>query len=335
MSSRAAAAAAAAAAAVPPVPAARSMIYLGMDVHKDSITIAVLPALEVVSKPTEHDKHARNVHEGAIVLEQIVVARDESTEVVQPRVRALNDPPPQIAAQATTVLEDVRPGAEMGDDQLNAAALEASPERPTVVAAVGNDALRVLPRTPGPRPRHRYRRERRFRELDFVDIGSRKVDSERKTRAVDQYHKLCPLTFACRADASAPFFAGANVPSIKASLQSICLASSSSLRNARQSVSQTPAASHSWSRRQQLAYAGNSLGMSFQRAPVRSTHRIPSRHARSSARGRPPFGFSFAFGKCGAIFAHCASVSCGFITPPLGERHVASHTIQPGFRNCF
>ncbi len=26
------------------VPAARSMIYLGMDVHKDSITIAVLPA---------------------------------------------------------------------------------------------------------------------------------------------------------------------------------------------------------------------------------------------------------------------------------------------------
>ena len=33
------------AAAVPTVPAARSMIYLGMDVHKESITIAVLPIL--------------------------------------------------------------------------------------------------------------------------------------------------------------------------------------------------------------------------------------------------------------------------------------------------
>ena len=33
-----------AAAPTVPAPAPRSMIYLGMDVHKDSITIAVLPA---------------------------------------------------------------------------------------------------------------------------------------------------------------------------------------------------------------------------------------------------------------------------------------------------
>ena len=49
----------AAAAAVPPVPAARSMIYLGMDVHKDSITIAVLPAL--AKAPTRLEKLANDL----------------------------------------------------------------------------------------------------------------------------------------------------------------------------------------------------------------------------------------------------------------------------------
>ena len=41
-------------AAAPTVPAARSMIYLGMDVHKDSITIAVLPAS--AKTPTRMDR---------------------------------------------------------------------------------------------------------------------------------------------------------------------------------------------------------------------------------------------------------------------------------------
>ncbi len=36
------------------VPAARPIIYLGMDVHKDSITIAVLPAL--AKAPTRLEK---------------------------------------------------------------------------------------------------------------------------------------------------------------------------------------------------------------------------------------------------------------------------------------
>lgn len=31
------------------VPAVRAIIYLGMDVHKDSITVAVLPALATTS----------------------------------------------------------------------------------------------------------------------------------------------------------------------------------------------------------------------------------------------------------------------------------------------
>ena len=48
-----------AAAAVPPAPAARSMIYLGKDVHKDSITIAVLPAL--AKAPTRLEQLANDL----------------------------------------------------------------------------------------------------------------------------------------------------------------------------------------------------------------------------------------------------------------------------------
>jgi len=90
-----------------------------------------------------------------------------------------------------------------------------------VVGAVSDDPLELLAL------RLRYFCEGGFRELALREVGSRKVHSERNTRAVDQYHALCPLTFACFSDAEAPFFAGAKVPSMKASLQSSCPASSS------------------------------------------------------------------------------------------------------------
>ena len=59
-------------AAAPTVPAARSMIYLGMDVHKDSITIAVLP--EAAKLPTRLDRLANDLPKLKRWLER--VARD-------------------------------------------------------------------------------------------------------------------------------------------------------------------------------------------------------------------------------------------------------------------
>jgi hypothetical protein len=153
-------------------------------------------------------------------------------------------------------------------------------------------------------------------------MGRCQVDAERKTRAVDQYHKLCPLTLACAADASAPFFAGAKVPSRNASLQSTWPRSSNSPRKVRQRVSQRSACSHSASRRQQVAGLGYRSGRSRQRAPVRKTQRMPSKQARSSARGRPPRGLRLARGNSGAIFAHWASVTStdGFRMTPRRAR---------------
>ena len=269
------------------------------------------------------------------MFEFVLVARDEAAEVEEPGVRAFDDPAPPIATEASAILVAMLARGDVRHDQLNPALFQAFPEFVTVVPAVRDNALGLLFRPPGSRARDRYLGERFFRELRLGSIGRRKVHSERNTLAVDQYHKLCPLTFACFADASAPFFAGAKVPSMKASLQSSCWASSRSFRNARHNVSHRSARSHSPRRRQHVAYAGYRSGMSRQRAPLRNTHRIPSMTARSSARGRPPFGFAFGFGINREIRAHCASVSSTFITASLGERTFSSHTSEQRFRNHF
>jgi hypothetical protein len=252
-------------------------------------------------------------------VEAVFVAHREAAEAQQPADRALDDPPPPIPPQLAPVLEAVPAVAPVWHDQVDAPLAEPLPELMTVVAAIGNQTRGLLLRPPRAGARDRHLGERGLGELDFRPVGRRKVHAERKTRAVDQYHELCALTLACEADASAPFFAGAKVASRKASLQSSCPRPSRSLRKARQIASHTSCRSHSASRRQHVAGLGYRAGRSAQRAPVRNTQRMPSRQPRSSARGRPPFGYRLGFGNSGAIRAHCASVSNGAIHPHSGR----------------
>ena len=99
---------------------------------------------------------------------------------------------------------------------------------------------------------------------------------------------------------------------MNASLQFSRWRPSSSARNARQSFSQVPSSSQRRSRRQQVVALGYSVGSAFQWAPVRSTQRMPSKQARSFAQGRPrPSLRRGNAGRCGAIFAHWASVNKG------------------------
>ena len=58
-----------------------------------------------------------------------------------------------------------------------------------------------------------------------------------------------------------------------------------------------------------VAGEGYRSGRSFHRAPLRSTHRMPSKQRRSSTRLRPPFFEGFRFGMSGSILDHCSSVS--------------------------
>src|SRR5208283_151560 len=125
------------------------------------------------------------------------------------------------------------------------------------------------PRTTAPTTvRDADRGERGFREFDFRRGGRSQVVSQRNTLAIDHHHPLCTLAPLGFADASAPFFAEAKLPSINASLQSNHPWRFISPRNARQIVSQTSCSSQSRNRRQQVEGEGYSAGRSCHRAPL-------------------------------------------------------------------
>jgi hypothetical protein len=81
--------------------------------------------------------------------------------------------------------------------------------------------------------------------------------------------------------------------------------------------SHVPSANQRFKRRQHVAGLGYSAGKSRQRAPVLSTHKMPSITARDSVHGRPPRTVRGKRGSSGSILAHCASVNR---TPRLATR---------------
>ncbi len=98
------------------------------------------------------------------------------------------------------------------------------------------------------------------------------------------------------------------LPSMKDSSQSSFPCSSNADRKLLQITMSTPFSCHSWRRRQQVEKWGYLSGRSFQRAPVLSIQRMPSKTKRSSCRRRPPLGSTGTLGIWGSIFLHCSSL---------------------------
>jgi hypothetical protein len=114
--------------------------------------------------------------------------------------------------------------------------------------------------------------------------------------------------------------AEAKQPSAKVSSHSNCFCASSSDKNLRHIWSQTPCSSHCCRRRQHVLAEGYCLGISFQRAPLRRTHTMPSKTSRLSLGLGPPFEDLLYVGSSGSIFFHCSSVtncSCLAIGAPF------------------
>jgi len=246
-------------------------------------------------------------------LERAVIAHNETSVIPQPADGTLDDPAAPIPPQRSTVLRGrTNPIPLVWADEFDAALPQALPQRIAVVGFVGNHAHWLLPRSARAMgSSYADRRERRLREPDFRRGCRVKVVSQRNTRAVDHHHPLRPLAPLGFSDSTAPFLAGAKLPSRNDSLHFNCWRSFSSLRNARQMSSQTPCSSQSRSRRQQVEGCGYFSGKSCQRAPLRRIQRIPSRTRRFSIHGRPPLRCWGGLGSKGAIFCHCASVSNG------------------------
>lgn len=243
--------------------------------------------------------------------ERAVITNHQMAEVAEPREGALDFPALAVAPQRPSVLgHRFASIPAMRCDQFDPARLQSLSQRVAVVSTVGDQAQRFLPRPPRVgSAAYPDRCERRFREPRFVRGCRTKVLSQRKTLAVDHHHPLCALAPLGFSNSSAPFLAGAKLPSKKDSLHCSCFCWLSSARNARQILSQTPCSSQSRSLRQHVAGEGNSSGKSCQRAPLRRIHKMLSSTWRSEARGRPPRRRERGRGSKGRIFSHWASVN--------------------------
>ena len=215
------------------------------------------------------------------------MTNQQPTELTQPSIRAFDDPAalisPQLPPIFVTPLFVVFP---VRHDQIYASFLQALPQRVGIISAIGNYPLRFLPR-PAPGTRDLDLLERGFRKCNFSRRGTFQPNSQRNTFTVDQYHPLCALAPLGFTDRFAPFFAAAKLPSKNVSSQRKSSSSSSNPNRARQAFSHTSCSSHCCNRRQQVEGEGNSLGKNRHAAPVCKIHRMPSKHARFGAHGRP------------------------------------------------
>ncbi len=235
----------------------------------------------------------------------IFIADDEAAEVEQPADGSFDFPASLVAAEGAAVLS-LRTAAilPMRADQLDAASRQSLAQRIAVGGAVVDQSLEAAT--------EHATIEQRFDQRDLGWRGAGHDGSQRRAVSVDQEHDLGPLAAFGLPDAQTPFFAGANVPSARASSQSIRPIPSSRRSTRAQAFWNRPASVQAFNRRQQVLGDGKCFGKSFQRAPVRSIHRMPSRHGRGGICGRPPTRLGGSQGNKSAIRFHCSSVSCDF-----------------------
>ena len=235
---------------------------------------------------------------------------EQSAELSQPCVGSFDDPSALVAPQFPTVLIPFHLVVfAVGRDQLDATSLPSLAQRIGVVAAICDHPFRLLAR-PAFWPGDADSGERGVRKRNFSRRGTFQPNSQRNTLTVSQYHPLRSLAALGFADCRAPFFAGAKLPSRKASSHFSRPSASRAPSNVRQPLSQTSSSSHCLSRRQQVEGEGYSSGKNRHAAPVCSTHKMPSKHARLDAQGRPRLSrLRRGSGNNGAINSHCSSLN--------------------------
>ena len=244
----------------------------------------------------------------------ILVASHESPEVLEPADRTLYLPASPVASELSPILS-WRLGSirSMWANQLDAVSPKPSTQRIAIGRGIVDQAKRLSAKHPLV--------EQGLNQRYLVRIGAGDVDPERDTVTIGKDHELGSLTTLCLADLFAPFFADENVPSANDSSRSMRPCWSSWRRSRPHAFSHVPSSVHFFRRRQQVAGDGKQAGKSFQGAPVRSIHRMPSTHGRDRTWGRPPCGPTGDCGKRSAIRFHCSSSSTnlGSIVDPVSD----------------
>ena len=235
-----------------------------------------------------------------------LVANYHPAEGLQPRITPLYYPSPLVASHLPPILMRgntvIAPGRYY---RLNPSLHQQRPNRVAVISSIANQSLRLAPLTFA----YFYfdACKRRFDELDLRRGSLLQVYSERSTRAIGQYHKLCSLAAFSLPDQRTPFLARMNMPSMKHSSQRTFCWSDNWLRKARHRFSSTSVSAHSFKRRWTELFEPYLSGNSLQGAPVHKIHKMPSKHLRSSSGGRPPLRDRLRLGKCCFMSSHCLS----------------------------
>ncbi len=246
--------------------------------------------------------------EASIYSNQSLIAYNQAAKIRQPGKGAFNFPSFPIASEFSAILRFcLFPIAPVWNNQIDFKLFQPLTKWITIVTFIGNQTQRALSGTTATIARYTHRFKSFFGKRYFRGRCRGKGASDRNTLAVDHHHPLRSFAPFGRANKGPPFLAGAKLPSMKASCQSSAPFSSSMARNLRQTSSQIPCSSQSLNLRQQEDGLGYLSGRSCQRAPVRSTQRIPSRTSLLSIEGRPPFGFRFGLGSSGSINFHRSS----------------------------
>jgi len=242
------------------------------------------------------------MHKSLVKQHISIPSNHDAAVVLQPGNRPFDNPSLTVTAKRSAVLPFGLATIDfVRTHQLQAAFFQAISQRIRIVRTIRHEMAAML-------LRKRRFIQRRLDQFRLVRGRACHVHSDRKTLAARHHHKLCTFSTLGFSHAEAPFFAGQNVPSAKIFIQLSWPCSSSSWIRAIQACSQTSCSSQSRSRRQQVLGEGNLWGKSFHRAPLRNTHRMPSKHSRLPAGGRPPLAERLGCGSKGSIFFHCSSV---------------------------
>ena|ERR1051326_6163698 len=241
-------------------------------------------------------------------LSRALIAHHQPPEGLQPRVGALNDPAPLVPSELASVLVRRHPVVPARrDDRLNRALDQQGSHLIAVVTAVGDQSFGLA--TPGAAASDAPILKRLLKQFHLRRGSLLHVYSERSTRAIGQYHELRSLASFSLPDQRAPFFAVMNMPSIKHSSHRTFFRSSNWSRKARHMFKSTSDSAHSFNRRWTVLLGPYRSGSSLQGAPVQRIQRMPSKHLRSSAGGRPPFFRRLRLGSSALISSHCLSVT--------------------------
>jgi len=242
----------------------------------------------------------------------ILVSDNQSPEGPNPGEGALDYISSPVAIPQSVVLAiDVSMILTMGRKKVDAPSFQTFSVGIAVIGLVSDHSLWSRPRSAEPFLRDLDVGNDFFEEPDLSRRGRVGMASQRNTLAIDHHQVLRSFPSFGFADRRAPFFAGMKVASTNDSSQSRMPSWSNSERKARHMSLRTSASCQSLKRRQQVDGSGYWSGRSRHLAPVLRIQRIPSKQARSSAGGRPPFGLGGREGINGLIFSHCASLNIG------------------------